>query len=536
MLSNNDCGLMSTQFDDDMQTASFTMSSLNNFMSFDPFLSSTTSFDLQQQQFQQQMQTKVNSLEQLEQLQLQHHNSRTENVFNMHYTSPMKLPTHRDRFFSDSYQSLSHREGQYNQMYQNQIQDFLYNSLCDQNLNQDFMGGLQINRETLQRKQSYQVQQAQQTLDYSHNNFSIPSGIQTSTTSTNVDTQSNTGSSFKTKYKTEICRNWELHGTCKFGDTCAFAHGDFELQKKSHVPSKYKTKLCKQYHENLYCPYGQRCQFAHSQRSFQDCTTSASSKNDSIEIDSSNGFSPSEKTSKSESSTRKVSYKQMLDENMSQMMTRLKNSQNPEILEFNVVYKQRPRLDIFQQMTKPQQPKCHQNIQNFELQSPDKRVNMQMKHNQDFNGSNSHVKDMCCMDCCSDNKDKISPIKRRKQTQDYENLMSSQNMYSAQKSDRKIHRVKQSPPQQKSSLNSSDSEMQLENENKAKTLRQMRREKFIRSNKLIKQMQKTHKFLFLAHQQQESEFQEPEQCNTNQLTSNIRQISLINYQDDQDQC
>lgn len=63
-----------------------------------------------------------------------------------------------------------------------------------------------------------------------------------------------------------MCRNWELTNECRFGDTCAFAHGDHELQKKRHVPSKYKTRLCKQFHVALYCPYGQRCQFVHSLR------------------------------------------------------------------------------------------------------------------------------------------------------------------------------------------------------------------------------------------------------------------------------
>lgn len=61
-----------------------------------------------------------------------------------------------------------------------------------------------------------------------------------------------------------MCRNWELTGICRFGDSCAFAHGGVELQEKKHVPVKYKTRLCKQYHSNLYCPYGIRCQFLHN--------------------------------------------------------------------------------------------------------------------------------------------------------------------------------------------------------------------------------------------------------------------------------
>ena len=33
---------------------------------------------------------------------------------------------------------------------------------------------------------------------------------------------------FTIKYKTELCRNFEL-GTCKYGDKCAFAHGVNEI-------------------------------------------------------------------------------------------------------------------------------------------------------------------------------------------------------------------------------------------------------------------------------------------------------------------
>lgn len=67
---------------------------------------------------------------------------------------------------------------------------------------------------------------------------------------------------FRVKYKTEICRNWEL-GTCEFGESCAFAHGYEELRNKSNMGSNYKTKKCKQFHELGYCIYGNRCQFRH---------------------------------------------------------------------------------------------------------------------------------------------------------------------------------------------------------------------------------------------------------------------------------
>jgi len=50
--------------------------------------------------------------------------------------------------------------------------------------------------------------------------------------------------SYEIKKKTELCRNYELYGKCKFGDSCSYAHGRVELQKKTHVPTNFKTKLC----------------------------------------------------------------------------------------------------------------------------------------------------------------------------------------------------------------------------------------------------------------------------------------------------
>ena len=66
------------------------------------------------------------------------------------------------------------------------------------------------------------------------------------------------------KYKTEICRNWENEGFCRFGTECIFAHGSQDLNRKLAVPSNYKTKICKQFTEYpFYCPYGEKCQFLH---------------------------------------------------------------------------------------------------------------------------------------------------------------------------------------------------------------------------------------------------------------------------------
>jgi hypothetical protein len=70
---------------------------------------------------------------------------------------------------------------------------------------------------------------------------------------------------YKRKYKTELCKNWELKKVCKFGDKCCFAHGKHELKNKTLIHNKYKTKPCKQYHQTGYCPYGQRCQYLHKE-------------------------------------------------------------------------------------------------------------------------------------------------------------------------------------------------------------------------------------------------------------------------------
>jgi hypothetical protein len=65
------------------------------------------------------------------------------------------------------------------------------------------------------------------------------------------------------KYKTEICKNFEIYNFCKFGSRCCFAHGKSELRKKKDFNDFYKTKICKHFNENGFCPYGNRCQYFH---------------------------------------------------------------------------------------------------------------------------------------------------------------------------------------------------------------------------------------------------------------------------------
>ena len=72
-----------------------------------------------------------------------------------------------------------------------------------------------------------------------------------------------TAADFKVKYKTELCKYYEINGHCKYGDSCAYAHGKENLRSKVTNTTYYRTKKCVQFFENGYCPYGNRCQFAH---------------------------------------------------------------------------------------------------------------------------------------------------------------------------------------------------------------------------------------------------------------------------------
>ena len=72
-----------------------------------------------------------------------------------------------------------------------------------------------------------------------------------------------TAADFKIKYKTELCKYYEINGFCKYGEKCAYAHGKENLRSKVTNSSAYRTRKCTQFFECGYCPYGSRCQFAH---------------------------------------------------------------------------------------------------------------------------------------------------------------------------------------------------------------------------------------------------------------------------------
>lgn len=96
-----------------------------------------------------------------------------------------------------------------------------------------------------------------------HYNFSFNSNNNNNTINTHTNNFKGKASDFKIKYKTELCKYYELTGYCKFGDNCAYAHGVENLRSKVTNTTAYRTKKCIQFFENGYCPYGSRCQFQH---------------------------------------------------------------------------------------------------------------------------------------------------------------------------------------------------------------------------------------------------------------------------------
>jgi hypothetical protein len=75
----------------------------------------------------------------------------------------------------------------------------------------------------------------------------------------------------RTKFKTEMCKNWIEAGVCRYGIKCQFAHGGDELtQKVLPQNAKYKSKLCNTFADGLFCPYGNRCLFRHEDREFTE--------------------------------------------------------------------------------------------------------------------------------------------------------------------------------------------------------------------------------------------------------------------------
>ena len=161
---------------------------------------------------------------------------------------------------------------------------------------------------------------------------------------------------YQSKWKTEICRYWEMYGNCKYGENCAFAHGESELNQRK-LTFNYKTKPCKQFFELGYCSYGSRCQFSHKNMDIKN---------------------------KKEYKNNKVSYLKIIEELLSE-----ENQISYELLK-------RPRLMTFESIThcsleesEKSKLKLYQDFINLKNESK-KAQNISFKLSDDTN-SNSNV-------------------------------------------------------------------------------------------------------------------------------------------------
>lgn len=82
------------------------------------------------------------------------------------------------------------------------------------------------------------------------------------------------------KYKTELCKNFEETGICKYKNKCRYAHGKQELICKGLINKNYKKIKCDKFHGlEGYCQYGDKCQYLHDSRSIDNfCNNSYNNK------------------------------------------------------------------------------------------------------------------------------------------------------------------------------------------------------------------------------------------------------------------
>lgn len=78
------------------------------------------------------------------------------------------------------------------------------------------------------------------------------------------------------KFKTEMCKNWEKQGSCPYNNKCRFAHGKNELMIKEINASIHKVKDCYTFFKYGYCLYGRRCCYRHDERNISSIQRSYS--------------------------------------------------------------------------------------------------------------------------------------------------------------------------------------------------------------------------------------------------------------------
>lgn len=116
----------------------------------------------------------------------------------------------------------------------------------------------------LARLQLPQQEESHQLLDDMKKHFSVPQKLDRSVSEPFPTSQVGKKLINQARYKTELCRQYEEKGQCRYGEKCQFAHGDVERRSLDRHP-KYKTEMCRTYHQHGFCNYGLRCNFIHNE-------------------------------------------------------------------------------------------------------------------------------------------------------------------------------------------------------------------------------------------------------------------------------
>ena len=89
------------------------------------------------------------------------------------------------------------------------------------------------------------------------------------------------------RYKTEMCKQFQLYKSCRYDNKCQYAHGEAELRSINRHP-KYKTEQCRTYHTTGFCPYGARCHFVHDKDPSKPIEQQESNKKRKVSLTPSN--------------------------------------------------------------------------------------------------------------------------------------------------------------------------------------------------------------------------------------------------------
>lgn len=122
-------------------------------------------------------------------------------------------------------------------------------------------------RDVLQEKSNREPSRSKKSSGYSYGTMSRSSsteeGPQVTNSKIKEARQKNKGSteaqgSYTLKFKTEMCKNFQLQGYCRWANNCSYAHGMDELRQKTHLNTNFRSKICKLFHRQGGCPYGLR--------------------------------------------------------------------------------------------------------------------------------------------------------------------------------------------------------------------------------------------------------------------------------------